>query len=188
MSPSRVSTLALFFVGFLVGATFFSLVAFAWTGPAGAPPNSNVSAPVNIGTTDQVKNSGLSVNALAVFGNSILSGTTNYLNFGTIAGTTGYGIRNNAGVMEVKDTGGQWNRFATTTSTGAFNQIKFADGTVQTSAATAGLGANQVWSNPARSINTSYQNTTGMPIMVSYTALGNNSAADPAPARVLDLR
>lgn len=33
---------------------------------------------------------------------------TNYLNFGTVAGTTGYGLRNNAGVVQFKDSGGSW--------------------------------------------------------------------------------
>lgn len=33
---------------------------------------------------------------------------TDYLNFGTVAGTTGYGIRNNAGVVEYKNSGGSW--------------------------------------------------------------------------------
>lgn len=40
----------------------------AWTGPSASAPSSNASAPVNVGTTDQVKNAGLSLNALAVFG------------------------------------------------------------------------------------------------------------------------
>ncbi len=85
-----------------------TLFAHAWTGPTQAPPNGNVSAPVNVGTTNQVKNASLSVNGLAVFGNSLLSGTSRYLNFGTLSGTTGYGIRDNAGVMEVKSNGGAW--------------------------------------------------------------------------------
>lgn len=131
--------------------------------------------------------------SLTVFGNSALSGNTffsqgsKYLNFGVnltdstrIANTSranGYGIRDNGGVMEVKNSGGLWASIATTTSTGAFPQIKFADGTVQATAGTAGFGTNQTWSNPVRSINTSYQNTTSQPIMVSYSAFGNNSAA-----------
>ena len=82
----------------------------AWTGPTSAPPNSNVSAPVNLGSSDQVKNAGLSLNSLAVFGNTILSGTTNYLNFGTTAGITGYGIRNNSGILELKHNGDTWLR------------------------------------------------------------------------------
>lgn len=81
---------------------------FAWTGPTATPPNGNVSAPVNVGTTDQVKNGGLGVNSLAVFGNSILSGTDRYLNFGTTAGTNGYGIRDSGGTIQVKNSGGTW--------------------------------------------------------------------------------
>lgn len=92
----------------LVAALTVSSSALAWTGPTQAPPNGNVSAPVNIGTTAQVKNGGLSVNSLAVFGNTIISGVSRYLNFGTTAGATGYGIRDNAGVMEVKSSGGSW--------------------------------------------------------------------------------
>lgn len=57
---------------------------------------------------DQVKNGGLSLNSLAVFGNATLSGNANYLNFGTTAGITGYGIRNNNGILEFKNNGGNW--------------------------------------------------------------------------------
>jgi len=56
-------------IGGLLGATFVSFAVYAWTGPTGTAPAGNVSAPVNIGSSDQVKNAGLSVNALAVFGN-----------------------------------------------------------------------------------------------------------------------
>ncbi|TSC69506.1 MAG: hypothetical protein G01um101456_187 [Parcubacteria group bacterium Gr01-1014_56] len=80
----------------------------AWTSPPANPPNSNVAAPINEGTTSQTKNGILGVNALAVFGDLILSGTTNYLNFGTVAGSSGYGIRNNSGTIEFKNSGGAW--------------------------------------------------------------------------------
>jgi hypothetical protein len=40
----------------------------AWTGPTSTPPDGNTPAPVNVGTTDQVKNGGLGINALSVFG------------------------------------------------------------------------------------------------------------------------
>jgi len=108
-----VSLLALIFV--LVGIAFVQ----AWTGPTAAPPSSNVSAPLNVGTTDQVKNAGLGINSLAVFGNAILSGVSRYLNFGTIAGSTGYGLRDNAGTLQFKNSGGSWAAFATTTSSGS---------------------------------------------------------------------
>lgn len=65
---------------------FGAFTAFAWTGPSVAPPNGNVSAPVNVGGADQVKNAGLSVNALAVFGNSSMTGTLTVTGNVTAAG------------------------------------------------------------------------------------------------------
>lgn len=93
----------------LASAPFVS----SWTGPTLTAPNGNVSAPINTGTSDQVKDAGLSLNSLAVFGNAILSGTSNYLNFGTTAGSTGYGIRNSAGTLEFKNSGGSWESLST---------------------------------------------------------------------------
>ena len=81
--------------------------ALAWTGPTQTAPNGNVSAPINVGTTDQVKNSALGINGLAVFGNSLLQASS-YLNWGATAGTSGYGIRDNAGILEFKNSGGTW--------------------------------------------------------------------------------
>ena len=103
----RLANLAL---GFLLGAIVFiaASVLLAWTGPTSAPPNGNVSAPINVGATDQIKNAGLGLNSLAVFGNAILNGTSRYLNFGSTAGSSGYGFRDNAGTMEFKNTGGDW--------------------------------------------------------------------------------
>ena len=101
---------------FMVGVCVLSVAAMlviaqtvsGWTGPSQAAPNGNVSAPINTGTMDQVKDGGLSLNSLAVFGNAILYGTSNYLNFGTIVGAAGFGIRNSAGTLEFKNSGGSW--------------------------------------------------------------------------------
>jgi len=41
-----------------------------------------------------------------------LSGTSKYINFNTTFGTTGYGFRDNAGVLEYKHSGGTWTPFA----------------------------------------------------------------------------
>src|SRR3989338_11225751 len=41
----------------------------AWTGPTQAPPGGNTPTPVHIGTTNQVKDGGLGLNAISVFGN-----------------------------------------------------------------------------------------------------------------------
>ena len=142
-------------LGVLVGSLCSSALALAWTGPTGSPPSNNVSAPINVGTTAQVKNGGLSLNSLAVFGNVLLSGlgsgVGNYLNFdytttGTSgSGSAGYGMRDNAGTLEFKNLGGAWksstallSSFFAAGSNSTVEQIKFTDGTVQTSAAKAG--------------------------------------------------
>src|SRR3990167_786980 len=44
----------------------------AWTGPTASAPSGNVSAPINVGTTDQVKDAGISVNSIAVFGSQYI--------------------------------------------------------------------------------------------------------------------
>jgi len=130
-------TFAAAFVGGIVGTAFTSVLAVAWTGPVSAPPSGNVAPPINVGDTAQVKNGGLSVNQLAVFGNGtlignfgvrttspaypldvnggsrivgnlLLFGASRYLNFGTATSSAGYGIRDNAGVMQFKNNGGAW--------------------------------------------------------------------------------
>ena len=57
----------------LVTAFTFALsinyIFAAWTGPIQAPPGGNAPTPVHIGTTNQVKDGGLGLNALSVFGN-----------------------------------------------------------------------------------------------------------------------
>jgi len=114
-------------------AVVFGLILFAhaatasaWTGPSASPPNGNVPAPINVGTSDQNKAGKLSVGqtSLPVFtfeangsslinGALLLYGTGRYLNFGTgSSGSGGYGIRDNAGAMEYKNSGGSWVPFA----------------------------------------------------------------------------
>lgn len=113
-------------------------LALAWSGPPNqgacgdppCPPGGNVPAPLNVGSTDQVKNAGLSVNALAVFGSTAINGNTylktgvtgsiyRYLNFGVdydaqgnvisnTTGSSGYGIRDMDGNIEFKNKGGSW--------------------------------------------------------------------------------
>jgi hypothetical protein len=46
----------------------------AWTGPTSTPPDGNTPTPVNVGATDQVKNGGLGLDALSVFGSGYISG------------------------------------------------------------------------------------------------------------------
>lgn len=105
-------------IGILVGAVLFTgtSLVIAWTGPSSSPPNENVDAPITVGAVDQVKDAGLSVDALAVFGNAILSGASRYLNFGTIVGSTGYGFRDNAGTMQFKNSSGTWTNVASSST------------------------------------------------------------------------
>jgi hypothetical protein len=56
---------------------------------------------IGIGTT-----SPLSV--LDIYGGMILSRENSYLNFGPVAGTGGYGFRDNSGIIEYKTLGGSW--------------------------------------------------------------------------------
>jgi len=93
--------------GVIFGSIFFTMFVGAWTGPSQTAPAGNVSAPINVGSTDQVKNGNIGVNGLAVFGNSLLQGSA-YLNWGATAGSAGYGIRDNAGILEFKNSGGSW--------------------------------------------------------------------------------
>jgi hypothetical protein len=107
---------ASFATGLVVGSLFFSVIVSAWTAPAGAPPTLNASAPVNLGIAAQTKNGTLGVNGLAVFGNTLLGGAVGsnaYLNFGVTVGSTGYGVRDNAGVVEFKNSGGSWQSLST---------------------------------------------------------------------------
>lgn len=102
-----------FAMGFLVVSAllFTSAVANAWSEPTGNPTTGDVDAPINVGPVDQVKDGGIGVNSLAVFGNSIFGGSAGsnaYLNFGGTSGVNGYGIRDNAGTLEFKNDGGDW--------------------------------------------------------------------------------
>lgn len=121
----------------VVGLLLTPAILFAWTGPSSSPPSGNVAAPVNVGTTEQVKDGNLGVNGLAVFGNSLLQAAS-YLNWGPTAGSGGYGIRDNAGTLEFKNSGGAWSSLQATiyglgggskwTSTG--NDIYYNEGDV----------------------------------------------------------
>jgi hypothetical protein len=56
---------------------------------------------IGVGTTSPLAK-------LDVYGDMILSGVSRYLNFGDTSGSGGYGIRDNGGVIEFKNTGGSW--------------------------------------------------------------------------------
>ena len=65
---------------------------------------------VGVGTTTPVAR-------LDVNGNAILSGNNRYLNFGFVSGSTGYGFRDNAGTLQVKNSAGSWTNIPTSGTT-----------------------------------------------------------------------
>lgn len=110
-------------VGLVVGLVFNALAVVAWTGPQNSPPicvsgQPGCDPPINVGTTAQIKNGAIGFNNFSAFGNGLLSGlgvgTGRYLNFDYTSGGTsgtgsaGYGMRDNAGVIEFKNLGGSW--------------------------------------------------------------------------------
>ena len=94
-------------IAFIVVA-FVAQTALTWSGPSQSAPDGNVSPPVHVGIEDQVKDGVLGLNGLAVFGNSILFGDSRYLNFGSLSGEEGYGMRDSAGTLEFKNDNGTW--------------------------------------------------------------------------------
>jgi len=72
MQKTITKTLILAFV--LTAALGVNYLFAAWTGPTQAPTGGNTSTPVHVGTTDQVKNGGLSLDALSVFGSGYFQG------------------------------------------------------------------------------------------------------------------
>ena len=58
----------------LTAALSVNYLFAAWVGPTEAPPGGNTSTPIHIGSTNQVKDGGLSLDALSVFGGGYFQG------------------------------------------------------------------------------------------------------------------
>jgi len=80
-------------------------------------------------------NGGTAIQTINPAGYDILiNGTSKYLNFNSIVGSSGYGFRDNNGVMEVKNSGGAWGSFGGasiggTITGGTANSILFVNPT-----------------------------------------------------------
>src|SRR5208337_329235 len=178
-------------LGIIIGSTFSTFIAMAWTAPTANPPGANVASPVNVGGTMQLKNGTLGVNGLGVFGDTILSGSGTdgtppaYLNFGSTAGTNGYGIRNNAGTLEFKNLSGSWGSLNVTLTNlmqvngitpnglGQITSIKFGDGTTQTTA-----GGTGVWATNGSNIYNTNAGNVGIGISAPAASLHVYSATN----------
>jgi len=95
---------------------FSESVVFAWTGPTATPPAGNVAAPINVGSTFQTKSGGIGVTDLTV-------AASGHVNFGATSGDSGYGIRDGAGTVQYKNSGGTWSNFPVSVWTVSGNDI-----------------------------------------------------------------
>lgn len=89
---------------FAIALSAFASAAFAmaWQDPGTLPPGGNVATPINVSTTDQFKQGTFGAYILNIYGSS------QYLNFGGTTGSAGFGLRNSAGALEFKGSGGTW--------------------------------------------------------------------------------
>lgn len=72
----KVYALVAIATGVVSGFTVGAVALFAqWAGPPGTPPNPNAPAPINVGSSAQIKNGGLGVNQFSAFGNAYFAGT-----------------------------------------------------------------------------------------------------------------
>jgi hypothetical protein len=83
----------------------------------------SINSRLGIGTNDPIAD-------LDVNGNLSLSGTDRYINFGNATSSSGYGIRDNSGNLQFKDSGSSWTDFgASGTSTPTFLKLTTSDST-----------------------------------------------------------
>lgn len=126
MNTLQTKAIRLLFQLFLLGILLSFAIGLnylnAWTAPTQAPPDGNVSAPLNTGTTVQTKSGGLQMSSLDVFGSNGVSVSGGQLSFwpGSTIVLPSYTIDMDA------------------LNPGANNGIRFPDGSVQTEAATGG--------------------------------------------------
>lgn len=63
-------------IGVSLSVFLISFVVFSWTGPVTNPPDGNVDAPINTGSSDQSKTGGLTLAAVTVTGDLVANNTT----------------------------------------------------------------------------------------------------------------
>jgi len=79
---------------------------------------------------------------LTVYGDVFLEGSNRYLNFGTATGTNGYGLFDNSGQLQFKNSGSGWTNFSTSTgsvASGLQGQVGFYGANGNTVSGTSSL-------------------------------------------------
>jgi hypothetical protein len=118
----------------IIGLSVFS-VALAWSGPSQTPTGGNVAAPINVGTTAQSKDGYLGVNESTapifpfeddgsawINGSIVINLANQYINFNAGSagsGSSGYGFRDNAGILQFRNGGdptGTWYNVSSSTA------------------------------------------------------------------------
>lgn len=164
-------SVAIITLSFVVGVGAVPMHLHAWAGPTANPPNGNVAAPLNVGSVSQVKSGSIGMNGLAVFGNSILQANS-YLNWGATSGSSGYGIRDNAGALEFKNSGSSWQTIQAIVSNLMSASGQWTSGTggaIYFNSGNVGIGT----SNPATSLDIAATDTSQATVRVT-----NKSSTD----------
>lgn len=146
-------------------------------------------APLNIvGGTTTFNISGTNIGAFSSSGLGLIA--SSYLNFGPTAGSTGYGIRDNGGTMEVKNSGGAWASIGgggsgtvTTSGSPASGQAaEFTSSTAITGVSVTGTGSYAKSITPTFGTSIKFTNATSGTITLQPVtgALGTPTVSIPA--------
>jgi hypothetical protein len=107
----------------------------------------------------------------------LINGTNKYLNFNIISGETGYGIRDNGGTMQFKNSGGSWTNFGAGGG-GAVDSVNGYTGVVVLSTADIADSLNKRYVTDAQLTvigNTSGTNTGDNAVNTLYSGLVSNA-------------
>ena len=150
------------------------------TGTFSFTPSTNFNLAVNATSTPLWLKMGLMASTTSYF-DGIGMATNSYLNFGSATGTSGYGFRDNAGVMEFKNSGGTWAGVNTATSGPSFSVHK--NGTDQT--VTASVTTLLTWSTETYDTNNNFASNRFAPTVPGkYLIMVNAQCNDNGESRL----